>query len=77
MAYVGRDSGGKVKGVFHLRQPGYAEEFLADNHPDVLAFINRAPDKAGPPLTVEELAAQMIKDGTMTQAKIDAIKAAR
>jgi len=26
------------------------------------------------PLTVEELATQMIRDGTMTQAKIDAIK---
>lgn len=30
-----------------------------------------------PLLTAEELAAQMIKDGTMTRAKIDAIKAAR
>ena len=35
------------------------------------------PPKSATPLTAEELAAQMIKDGTMTQAKIDALKAAR
>ena len=35
------------------------------------------PSKSDAPLTVEELAAQMIKDGTMSQAKIAAIKAAR
>ena len=35
------------------------------------------PTKVDAPLTVNELAAQMIADGTMTQAKIDAIKAAR
>jgi len=47
-----------------------------------VAFIQPPPPPTPPPkadadLTAEELAAQMIKDGTMTQAKINAIKAAR
>lgn len=37
----------------------------------------RAAAKSVPPVTVSELITQMIADGTMTQAKIDAIKAAR
>ncbi len=36
-----------------------------------------APAASTPPLTAEELASQMIADGTMTQGKIDALKAAR
>ncbi len=35
------------------------------------------PSRVGEPLTADELADQLIKDGTMTQAKIDAIKATR
>ncbi len=35
------------------------------------------PDRSREPLTAEELATQMITDGTMTRAKIDAIKVGR
>lgn len=35
------------------------------------------PPKSDAPLTAEELATQMITDGTMTRAKVDAIKARR
>ncbi|MEE8598286.1 MAG: hypothetical protein V3S69_01990 [Dehalococcoidales bacterium] len=35
------------------------------------------PSRVEEPLTAEELANQMIRDGTMTQAKIDTIKATR
>ena len=38
MVYVERDAQGKVKGVYGPKQPGYAEEELADDHPDILAF---------------------------------------
>ena len=41
------------------------------------ALWSSPPPPLVAPLTTEELTTQMIKDGTMTQAKIDAIKGAR
>lgn len=32
---------GTITMMFAARQPGIAEEELADNHPDVLAFLNK------------------------------------
>ena len=46
MPYIERDQTGKVKGVYHPMQSGYAEEFLPDDHADVIAF--RAPKPALP-----------------------------
>ena len=43
MVYVERD-GGAVVGIYANPQPGRAEEELADNHADVLAFRNPPPD---------------------------------
>lgn len=40
MAYVERNQENKVIGVYANAQPGYAEEYLADDHPDVLAYYN-------------------------------------
>jgi hypothetical protein len=40
--WVERDARGKVKGVYANRQPGYADEELAANHPDIVAYL-RAP----------------------------------
>lgn len=37
MPYVERKDGG-VSGLFSASQPGYAEEFLPEDHPEVLAF---------------------------------------
>ena len=38
MPYVQRDEGGKVMGLYRLPQPGYAEEFLPEDHADVVAY---------------------------------------
>ena len=38
MPYVRRTEEGAVTGVFACKQPGYAEEFLEDEHPEVLAY---------------------------------------
>ena len=48
MPYVQRRSG-KIIGVYANAQPGYAEEHLADDHADVVAFRN-------PPATLPDLA---------------------
>lgn len=79
MPYVERDGNGDITGVFNVKQPSIAEELLADNDPEIVAFRTPPPPppKSAATLTAEELATQMIKDGTMTQAKIEAIKAAR
>jgi hypothetical protein len=57
MAYVERRAG-TIFGVYALRQPGYAEEELPDNHPDVLAF--RSPP---PPSKSEKIDNRLNGDG--------------
>jgi hypothetical protein len=54
MPYVQRDGAGKVAGVFANPQPGYAEEFLPSDNPEVVAFLNP------PPKTPDELAALFV-----------------
>ena len=76
MPYVYRDLQGKVSGTSSHPPTDAAEEFLPDNHPEVIAYL-RPPPKSAADVSVKELITQMIKDGAMTQAKIDAIKAAR
>jgi hypothetical protein len=45
MPYVERKDG-KVTGVYTNAQPGYAEEFLADEHAEVVEFLNPPPSSA-------------------------------
>ena len=52
MSFVQRTPQGDITGIYHMRQPGYAEEELPDNHPDVVAFVNRPL-----PITVDKVAA--------------------
>ena len=42
MPYVSRDDNCRISGVFANRQPGFAEEHLADDNPELLAFLNPA-----------------------------------
>jgi hypothetical protein len=42
MPYVQR-ANGKIVGVYAQRQPGYAEEWLADDDAEVLAYLNPPP----------------------------------
>ena len=41
--FVERDENGAIKGAYFSMQPGYAEEEIADDHPDLVAFL--APPK--------------------------------
>jgi hypothetical protein len=40
MPYVSRDENGSINGLYSNLQPGYAEEFLPDDNPEVMAFLN-------------------------------------
>ncbi len=42
MPYVERDTGGIIKGCYANLQQGYAEEWLEENDPEVIAFRNPA-----------------------------------
>jgi hypothetical protein len=44
--FIERDEAGKIKGVYSQPQPGYAEEELPDDHPDVMAYLNPPKDYA-------------------------------
>lgn len=39
MPYVERDGSNNIKGLYANEQPGYAEEYLPDDDPEVLAFV--------------------------------------
>lgn len=45
MPYVQRENGAAV-GLYACQQTGYAEEFLADDDPEVIAFLNPPPNAA-------------------------------
>ena len=55
MAFIERNAG-VIVGVYANRQPGRADEELADNAPEVTAFRSRvaAPPKDAQPLTAAE-----------------------
>ena len=44
MIYVSRDDQGAINGTFANLQPGYAEELLADDHPDLIAYRQAKAD---------------------------------
>lgn len=52
MPYVERDNNGVIKGCYAVLQPGYAEEWLEDNDPEVVAFLNPPPPPYGLPVSV-------------------------
>lgn len=69
-----RDGGGKIKGLYANRQPGYAEEAIDDGHPDVAAFRNPPPPP--PPVdTIIKLIDGLEAEGVVNKAKADALKA--
>jgi hypothetical protein len=41
--WVERTGGGAIKGIYANKQPGYAEEQLPDDNPEVVAFRNPPP----------------------------------
>jgi hypothetical protein len=46
MPYIQRDKQGKIIGLYANRQEGYAEELLANDHPEVVAFRDPPPMEA-------------------------------
>lgn len=40
MPYVSRDDNGNINGLYANLQPGFAEEYLPDDDPEVVAFFN-------------------------------------
>lgn len=64
--FVERDNG-VVIGVFANLQPGYAEEELPDDHPDVVAFVNRADPL--PPLTMRQFRLGLLGAGLLSSVE--------
>ena len=57
MPYVQRDLKGKIVGVYANPQPGRAEEFLAEDHPEIIEFreANPVPEEMLKPLSEKDL----------------------
>lgn len=65
MTYVERRDG-KIVGVYAIPQPGYAEEEIADDHPDLVAFRNPAVDLSA--IDLATLNATLAQDGSVVRA---------
>lgn len=72
MRYVQRDIVGKLVGHFANPQPGYAEEEVADDHPDIVAKHAPKPQRKSDLDALREL---LIEKQIVTQAEIDAKRA--
>jgi hypothetical protein len=49
MPYVSRDGSDSINGLYANLQPGFAEEYLPDNDPEVMAFSESTkPQPPGP-----------------------------
>jgi len=46
MVWIERDTDGAIKGVYLNQQPGYAEEQLPRDDPEVVAFFERLQPQA-------------------------------
>jgi len=53
-----------------MPEPGYAEEALSDDAPEIVSILASAVPK--PVLTAEALAGALEKKGALTKAEIDA-----
>lgn len=60
MPYVERTDGA-ITGAYAMLQSGYAEEFVADDNAELVAFINREPPS--PPITRRQLRLTLVRNG--------------
>lgn len=60
MPYVERKNG-EITGAYAMLQLGYAEEFLEDGNPEVIAFFN--PPVASLPITKRQLRLTLVRNG--------------
>lgn len=75
MPYVHRDINGVIDATFSLLQPGFAEEYLADDDPEVIEFRNTLPFNSVTAAQVatsqardKEAAMQLVRDGDLVGA---------
>jgi hypothetical protein len=65
---------GKVKGLFVVKQPGYAEEELPDGHADILeykAYLAAIPAPVAPTVALID---KLVLKGVLTPADAAALK---
>lgn len=67
--YYSRDENGRLNGQYRQPQPGYAEEELPDDHPDVAAFLNP------PPALPDRVTARQFKLQLLAAGYLDAVEA--
>lgn len=73
MPYVSRDEGGAINGTFAREQPGFAEEYLPDDDPEVVAFLDAADAPPPPSLAEQEAARANQRLDAGVTAAIDAV----
>ncbi|MGI8397810.1 hypothetical protein ACRYWZ_15665 [Agrobacterium deltaense] len=71
MVFVQRNPSGKIIGVYECKQDGYAEELLADDDPEVIAFLNPEPEPE--PITRRQLRLTLVRNGISLAGVEDAI----
>lgn len=68
--YVARDKDGKINAACTALQPGYAEELLPEDHPEVVAFLE--PTKKPEPRTPAAAIVAYLKEDPQALADLKA-----
>jgi hypothetical protein len=68
MPWVQRDASGAILALYAVEQPGMADEFLADNDPAVVAFLN--PPKPQTVMSQDLMAQFTAADAAAIQAAV-------
>lgn len=68
MVFVERNPDNQIVALYAMSQPGFAEEELADDHPDVVAFRNGEGGQSRPTVAKSTVQARIIEKGKMDEA---------
>lgn len=68
MVFVERNPDNQIVALYAMSQPGFAEEELADTHPDVVAFRNGDESQTRPTVAKSIVQSRIIGAGRMDQA---------
>lgn len=73
--FVKRREDGSIASAHRAPQPGYAEQALADDHPDIVAMLAAAQPAAR--VDPDELAAALKRKGVLNDSDIEGAKRGR
>jgi hypothetical protein len=68
MAYIARNQDGSIRAVCGVLQPEFAEEWLPDDDPNVIAYLN--PNRSVDSVSARQFKLQLLSAGLLNQVDV-------